>query len=147
MLVIAQICVQLCLCEVKWSGLVPYCFTAPPVLLCPSVTPPPPEWGVVQFDGMKDKGVFHSVSSALGEEQPFTEQASLVYDDSVQRVTGIIHDVQQFFQSSLQLSPESPASCRPQSQPAWSACLAWMSPSLMCPPTQTHTHTHTHTTV
>ncbi len=39
MLVIAQICVQLCLCEViRLSVLL-----LPPVLLCPSVTPPPPE--------------------------------------------------------------------------------------------------------
>ncbi|KAI3361282.1 hypothetical protein L3Q82_013465 [Scortum barcoo] len=45
---------------------------------------------------MMDKGV---LEPALGKEQSFTEQAPLVADDGVQRVAGIVHNIQQFVQS------------------------------------------------
>ena len=67
---------------------------------------------------MRDKGVLQSVGPALGQEQPFTEQAPLVADDGVQGVAVIVNNDQQFaLSSSLPLSPVSPASCRPQSRP------------------------------
>ncbi|KAI3352258.1 hypothetical protein L3Q82_005243 [Scortum barcoo] len=50
-------------------------------------------------DGMMDKGVLEPVGPALGKEQSFTEQAPLVADDGVQRVAGIVHNIQQFVQS------------------------------------------------
>ncbi|KAI3375375.1 hypothetical protein L3Q82_021095 [Scortum barcoo] len=52
-----------------------------------------------QCDGMMDKGVLEPVGPALGKEQSFTEQAPLVADDGVQRVAGIVHNIQQFVQS------------------------------------------------
>ncbi|KAI3355963.1 hypothetical protein L3Q82_017153 [Scortum barcoo] len=48
---------------------------------------------------MMDKGVLEPVGPALGKEQSFTEQAPLVADDGVQRVAGIVHNIQQFVQS------------------------------------------------
>ena len=45
---------------------------------------------------MRDKGVLKSVGPNLGKEQPSTEQAPLVADDSVQGVAGIVNNVQQF---------------------------------------------------
>ena len=53
----------------------------------------PPQLGVEQFDG---PGVFQSVGTALWEEQPLAEHASRVADDSVQRMTGIVQNGQQF---------------------------------------------------
>ncbi|KAI3365730.1 hypothetical protein L3Q82_000695 [Scortum barcoo] len=50
-------------------------------------------------DGMMDKGVLEPVGPALGKEQSFTEQAPLIADDGVQRVAGIVHNIQQFVQS------------------------------------------------
>ncbi|KAI3355342.1 hypothetical protein L3Q82_017887 [Scortum barcoo] len=52
-----------------------------------------------ECDGMMDKGVLEPVGPALGKEQSFTEQAPLVADDGVQRVAGIVHNIQQFVQS------------------------------------------------
>ncbi|KAI3362646.1 hypothetical protein L3Q82_001630 [Scortum barcoo] len=52
-----------------------------------------------ECDGMMDKGVLKPVGPALGKEQSFTEQAPLVADDGVQRVAGIVHNIQQFVQS------------------------------------------------
>ena len=52
----------------------------------------------MQSDGLRDKGVLKSVGPALWKEQSPTEQAPLVVDDSVQRVAGIFHNVQQFVQ-------------------------------------------------
>lgn len=60
------------------------------ILLCPSV-PPPFQGGVDRFDGMLDKGVFQSVSSAIEEAQPFTKGASLAADDSEQRARFTLH--------------------------------------------------------
>ncbi|KAI3363482.1 hypothetical protein L3Q82_012093 [Scortum barcoo] len=54
---------------------------------------------VKQCDGMMDKGVLEPVGPALGKEQSFTEQAPLVADDGVQRVAGIVHNIQEFVQS------------------------------------------------
>lgn len=45
------------------------------------------------------KGVFQSVGFA-GEKQPGAELVPLCTDDSVQRVTGIVHNSQEFFQGS-----------------------------------------------
>ncbi|KAI3352184.1 hypothetical protein L3Q82_020992, partial [Scortum barcoo] len=45
------------------------------------------------------QGVLEPVGPALGKEQSFTEQAPLVADDGVQRVAGIVHNIQQFVQS------------------------------------------------
>ncbi|KAI3371768.1 hypothetical protein L3Q82_024324 [Scortum barcoo] len=53
----------------------------------------------LKCDGMMDKGVLEPVGPALGKEQSFTEQAPLVADDGVQRVAGIVHNIQQFVQS------------------------------------------------
>ncbi|KAI3354991.1 hypothetical protein L3Q82_004783 [Scortum barcoo] len=52
-----------------------------------------------ECDGMMDKGVLKPVGPTLGKEQSFTEQAPLVADDGVQRVAGIVHNIQQFVQS------------------------------------------------
>ncbi|KAI3375810.1 hypothetical protein L3Q82_004092 [Scortum barcoo] len=52
-----------------------------------------------ECDGMMDKGVLEPVGPALGKEQSFTEQAPLVADDGVQRVAGIVHNIQEFVQS------------------------------------------------
>ncbi|KAI3367054.1 hypothetical protein L3Q82_009687, partial [Scortum barcoo] len=51
----------------------------------------------VECDGMMvDKGVLKPVGPTLGKEQSFTEQAPLVADDDgVQRVAGIVHNIQQ----------------------------------------------------
>lgn len=57
-------------------------------------TPPPLQRGDVQSDSMRDKGIFKSICPELGKEQCVTEQAPLFSDDVVQRVTGIVHNVQ-----------------------------------------------------
>lgn len=53
------------------------------LVLCPpsSLVPPTTHCGVVQFDGIGDKGVFQSVSATSQKQRP--EQASLVADDNV----------------------------------------------------------------
>lgn len=58
------------------------------------------ECRVVQFDGLWSKGVFQSVGFALGEKQPSSERAPLCDDDSMQRVTGSVHNSKKFFQGS-----------------------------------------------
>lgn len=55
------------------------------------------ECRVVQFDGLRNKGVFQSVGFAPGEKEPGSERASLCDDDSVQRVTGSVHNRKEFF--------------------------------------------------
>lgn len=49
--------------------------------------------GVEQFDGVWIKE--ESVGPGLGEKQPVAEQ-TLVVDDSVQRMPGIVHNCKQF---------------------------------------------------
>ena len=53
----------------------------------------------MQSDGLRDKVVLKSIGPALWKEQSPTEQAPLVVDDGVQRVAGIVYNVQQFVQS------------------------------------------------
>lgn len=55
---------------------------------------------VVQCNGSEYKGVCSSAVSALGEEQPVTDQASLCAG-SMKKVADIVHDGQQFVHSSL----------------------------------------------
>ncbi|KAI3374360.1 hypothetical protein L3Q82_005961 [Scortum barcoo] len=57
----------------------------------------------LKCDGMMDKGVLEPVGPALGKEQSFTEQAPLVADDGVQRVAGIVHNIQLEFVQSPRL--------------------------------------------
>lgn len=54
-----------------------------------------------QFYRPWDKGFFKAVSVAPREQQRVTKQAPLVADHSVQRVAGIVHNVQQLLQCHL----------------------------------------------
>jgi len=62
------------------------------------------------------RGTKEFVGPALWDEQPVAQHASLVADDSVQRMTGIVQNGQQFEFFSLLLLPES--SSMPTTEPA-----------------------------
>lgn len=91
---------------------------------------------------LREQRVFSPAGSAAGEEQPIADPVSLWFDDSLQRTADIIHDVQQYFQSTLLChcyQRVSLASCQPQSQPTFASLPspAWRNPFWVYHPSST----------